>query len=353
MAGRVALLVIFLTVFAAGQSSSTPKEAGIPRRIHVSINGPHSCRPSTHLALIAGTGAIPAEGFAKGKCIVEFASLPAGHYHAIVTGTGVEEAEATDIDIAPTMRDIEVKVSPASDAANRVRGVLISAVDLRVRAKATKKLIEANQFIGKEKWAEAIEPLREAIATDPAYVDPYNNLAVAYVHLGQTTEAADTLERAIAIENHFLLGYINLSRLHSAASDYGGAEALLSKVLTLGSSDRVTYCLLAYAQFQVQHFEQAIATSQRGHTLLRVPHGFLHLVAAHAYAHLGKMDRAVAELSSYLREEPNGDRAAEVRQSITNLQVAANGSVPLTGTDLTAPPASLCPSTGEAASCGQ
>ena len=111
-------------------------------------------------------------------------------------------------------------------------GDLDEAVTLFTRSLELRPTAEAYTFRG---WAysftgrleEAIEECRKAIATDPSFGNPYNDIGCYLMEQGKLDEAVSWFEqakRAARYEpKHF--PYLNLGRLHAARGEF--AEAIL------------------------------------------------------------------------------------------------------------------------------
>lgn len=111
-------------------------------------------------------------------------------------------------------------------------GDLEDAIALFTRSLETEPTAEAYTFRG---WAysfagrldEAIEECRKAIATDPSFGNPYNDIGCYLVERGDPDEAVDWFEKAKTATRyeprHF--PYLNLGRLYAARGEM--AEALL------------------------------------------------------------------------------------------------------------------------------
>lgn len=111
-------------------------------------------------------------------------------------------------------------------------GDLEEAVALFTRSLEVRPTAEAYTFRG---WAysfagrldDAIEECRKAIATDPAFGNPYNDIGCYLMEQGKLDEAAPWFEqakRALRYEpRHF--PYLNLGRLRAARGEF--AEAIL------------------------------------------------------------------------------------------------------------------------------
>jgi Tfp pilus assembly protein PilF len=116
--------------------------------------------------------------------------------------------------------------------ARLLEGELDDAVDLFSRSLRLHPTAEAYTFRG---WAysfqgrldEAIEECRKAIATDPAFGNPYNDIGCYLMEKGSFEEAVPWFEQAKRAPRyeprHF--PYLNLGRLRAARGEF--AEAVL------------------------------------------------------------------------------------------------------------------------------
>ncbi len=84
-----------------------------------------------------------------------------------------------------------------------------------------------------QKYQEAIAYFQKAIAMDPKYPDPCNNLAVAYSHLGKVDEAIAALRQAITINPYSPEGYNNLASFFLQKKDTEQAQKALDIALKL------------------------------------------------------------------------------------------------------------------------
>lgn len=84
---------------------------------------------------------------------------------------------------------------------------------------------EAVDLFGDGKLEEAIAKYREALATDPAYVDAWHGLAMAYNELGRHAEAIEAGKRLCELAPEDVLAHTSLSRFYQAAGMVPEAEA--------------------------------------------------------------------------------------------------------------------------------
>jgi tetratricopeptide (TPR) repeat protein len=220
-------------------------------------------------------------------------------------------------------------VSAQVEVDRRSISPFVSVVDLNVPAKARKEVVEANELIAKKNWTKTIEKLQHALTIYPDFAVAYNNLAVAYAHLGYEIREREALEKAISIDDHMSLAYLNLARMNISVSDFSHAEGLLQKASSLDPANVTTLILLTYAEMMNQHQDEAIATSRRAHSM-QYAHALVHRVAAQVFEQRNQASDAVAELQLFLTEEQPGPSAEGARKELAMLQSIANRALPTT-----------------------
>lgn len=329
MTGRMLLLLLVLVGTGAAQNENPFADMG--RRVTVRVlfanSGP--CDSSTRVALTGNMGLTVAQRPLNRDCTAEFSDVPAGRYRAAVIGRDVGNADDGEIEVGPMMLqevDIRAQHTGGSDPLRGTANAFVSVSDLGVPAGAAKEFGRANRSIEKKDWTKAANELHKAVAAYPAYAAAYNNLGVVYSREGNLPQAREALQKAISLDDHLASAYVNLGRISVKSNDFKGAETLLSKAASIAPPDGDTYSLLAYAQLMDQHLDQALETCRQGHAAQPGVHVFLHLVAAHAYELKGRTSDSMAELQTYLREDPASPRANEVRKALATLQAQASST---------------------------
>lgn len=120
----------------------------------------------------------------------------------------------------------------------QMRGELGEAIDLYKKSIDMHPTAEAHTFLG---WTysmlgrqeDAIEACERAIAVDPSFGNPYNDIGSYLIELGRHEEAIDWLHDALAAPRydtpHFPL--FNLGRAHQLAGRYATALDYFSQAL--------------------------------------------------------------------------------------------------------------------------
>jgi Tfp pilus assembly protein PilF len=109
-------------------------------------------------------------------------------------------------------------------------GRLEEAIELYKQSIAVSPTAEAHTFLGwvysmQQRWDEAIAECRRAIAVDPDFGNPYNDIGAYLIQLGRFEEAIPWLERAKHAVRYEPRHYphINLSHIHVARNDINAA----------------------------------------------------------------------------------------------------------------------------------
>jgi tetratricopeptide (TPR) repeat protein len=229
---------------------------------------------------------------------------------------------------APTV-DVDTGTSPSINASPGIDGKrgavrdspFVSVFDLGVPHRARKEYEKANQSFARQDWTQARDRLNKAISIYPSYADAYNNLAVAYEHLGDANQERQALEKAIAFNDHYALAQLNFGRLDIDEGKLSEAEAALDRAAALAPEDPRAFILLAYCQFLQKHFDDVIVTSHEAHKL-SAAHAFVHRAAARAFEHERQFDNAATELNLFLQEQPAGPAAEAARKELQIVEAA-------------------------------
>lgn len=321
-----ALVVLLLSL----SSASAQHDLGTSvQRVSVrAVFADGTCDPSARVTLSAHNGAV-VEGSQNDRCEITFSDLAEGNYHVNVSGKGLTTTYAdTNISISasgPAEFDVRLERTTAFDQGGIASSSFVSASDLAVPIRARKELDKAVEMIHKQDLEHAVQKLNRAIAIYPQYALAYNNLGAIYSRLGELAQENEALQKAISLDPKLELAYLNLGRLNLHNGEYPAAESALNKAVTLNSRDPIAMVLLSYAEFKDRAFDAAIATSRRAH-LMEQPHATAHRVAAFSFEMENQGQSALAELETFLQEQPTGLQADEARKEIEELKTVLRSS---------------------------
>lgn len=109
----------------------------------------------------------------------------------------------------------------------------------------------AYSFLGR--FEDAIAECRKAIATDPSFGNPYNDIGSYLVHLERPDEAVDWFEKAKRAERyeprHF--PFLNLGRLYFARGQVAEATREFEEALRLNPGDALARAFLERQRYTV------------------------------------------------------------------------------------------------------
>jgi Flp pilus assembly protein TadD len=112
--------------------------------------------------------------------------------------------------------------------------ISVARLSHKVPKKARDAFNRATALAKKEKHAEAVRELQEAVAIDPAFADAYNNLGVQHFLVNCFEDSETALRRALELDPAFTTAHINLAYLALSKNDPGTAEREAQRAIALG-----------------------------------------------------------------------------------------------------------------------
>ena len=142
-------------------------------------------------------------------------------------------------------------------------------------------------YIDNEKDKLAIEPLMKALQVNPKSAQSHLGLGMAYVNLDRPEEAINELNEALTLDRRDFRCYLYLGIAFKNTGKMDQAERSLKEAYSLG-----------------------------GPTQARTAHLYL----ASIYSTRKEYQKAIAELETYLRENPKAPNASQVREAIARMK---------------------------------
>lgn len=301
-------------------------------RVYVTYQDDRPPHEQLKLELISGTsGTKMMEAYTDARGTAELANVAVGTYQISVTGQTIQPTTSDFFDIDPrrTTQTVFIRVNPAENenSAGAGGGASVAVRDLNIPESASKQFDQATEAMNHQDWQKAVTHLNQAVALYPKYVEAYTNLGAAYEHLDDPVHEREALTQAIALDGQFAPALMNLGMLSLVEKKYPESEDELSRASAADATNPQILMLLAQAQLLNKHFDQAVASTEKLHTL---PHhekyAKAHYIAARALAHENRPSDAADQLQEFLDEQPIGPMADAVRKELANLrrQAAAN-----------------------------
>ncbi|MBZ5571478.1 MAG: tetratricopeptide repeat protein [Acidobacteriia bacterium] len=311
---RVLVPLLLVVPCTLAQFQHLQKNGSVRVRI-VFADGSPSCNPHVRVTLWTKATSIPLAQIDTGDdCRAEFSSLLAGDYYVAVSGIGIESTESPSFEVGDTSQSVEVRTTA------RQPSPTVSVLDLNIPSKARKEFERASAQIAKNAWNKALEHLQKAVAIYPQYAAAYNNLGVAYAHLGDRDLERAALHKAVSLNDHFAPALTNLARMAIVDRNLPEAEAMLSRATAVDPNDLQVLVLLAKLQLLNRHFEEAIASCHKVHSMQHSSLSLVHYIAARALEGENRPADAVSELHTFLDEEPSGPGAEAARKELAVLE---------------------------------
>lgn len=181
----------------------------------------------------------------------------------------------------------------------------ISVQRLRVPHKARQLYENALDAWIKQSPAKAQHKVDQALKLDPTFPEALT-LRGGIEAANQQWEAAEqSLQAAIQSDPAYSPAYVILAGVYNTQGRYDDAQEATEHALSVGATTWSAQYEIARALIGKREYENALAIADAA---LRSNHGSLmHLARAHAMLGLRNYPEAVAELRTYLREDPTGE----------------------------------------------
>lgn len=315
---RLALFLLPVLLSPAVAQLGFP-QSGVDRsvKVHINFEDGSQCDNSTKVELMNSSMSV-ASSFTDKNCEVDFPGVSSGNYHLVISGRGFA-IETSDIALTSfnDTTPIEVNVPLAHDSS--AVSAAISVADLKVPRNALKEFEKANREMQQQNWKSAETALQRAVKIYPEYAAAFNNLGVAYAHMGDRGREFEALRQAITIDSRYAPAHLNLARMEIATNKFPAAEAELKEAVSLAPTDGAMLVLLTYAEYMNHHFDDAVNNCRKVHALNNAPHAFAHWTAAFALEQKNQIAEAGDEFRTFLSEEATGVRADDARKELANI----------------------------------
>jgi len=168
---------------------------------------------------------------------------------------------------------------------------------------------------------ESVKHFQKAIKLYDAYPQAYRMLGDAYVEKQQWPEAESALKKSIELLPDLAPAYFDLGALRNQTKNYAGAEESLKKGLELTPDATVGKYELAKTYWALGRWQDAAPFA--ADTVKALPDlAAAHVLLGNIRLKLRDAPGALHEYQEYLRIEPQGSMAPQVRDMVDKLQKA-------------------------------
>lgn len=211
------------------------------------------------------------------------------------------------------------------------RNATVSVRELSIPRKAHEYMLKGvNLLYQKSDYRGSIDQFQRAIKEYPGYYEAYGQMAVAYLELGDSSNAEEALKESIDVsQQHYSEAYFALASLYVDANRFGDAEPLARKGAELDDASWKGHFELACSLYGLDRSAEA-ETEARMAAERQPENAETYLLLANIHIRLHNYSAVIADVDTYLKLQPNGehaDQARHLREQIkTILQKAQSGS---------------------------
>jgi tetratricopeptide (TPR) repeat protein len=162
--------------------------------------------------------------------------------------------------------------------------------------------------------------LREAIAADPKYSAPLNDLGVLLMVKKNYQEAEKVLKQALETDPKSLHALLNLGITMNHLGQYEDAIAPLREAARLEPGLVAAHLHLGIALVETDQFAQAAKELDRVAKSPNADKSIVYLYRGKLYARTGDFDKSIAAFNTYLENAPQSAQASEIRALIARMQ---------------------------------
>jgi len=267
-----------------------------------------------------GTGAPPVEITAAADGRFEVHNLHTGHYE-LSARAGFQEARA-EIDVSEGISLVTLTI-PRSNDSNGDGKATISATQLAVPAKARREFQKAQDSLTRNKLVEAASHIQRALTLWPRYAEALVLRAIIEGSQSSGKLAQADAEKALEYDPGNGRAYVVLAASYNDAQRWDDAIRTLNRGTPIVPTYWPAYYEMSKAMLAKGEFADALRQAEKASTLGSNNFAPLHVVKGYAYLGLGNDLAARQELEVYLKQEPSGSVAPQVRKTLDQLHACS------------------------------
>jgi Tfp pilus assembly protein PilF len=200
------------------------------------------------------------------------------------------------------------------------RPSVINAELAKIPKRALDMFNKAIEFAKTGETSEAIQQLQGAIAEYPEFMLAHNEMGVLYMKRNELQKADDSLQAAIKIEPKAFMPKMNRGIVLVMLKRYAEAETLLREVVKVKQDLAVGHYFLGQAVANLGNFDEAekelLKAIELGGDEMKEAHRLLAII----YSSRGDKKNAITELETYLKLVPTTADAEQLRNVIQKLK---------------------------------
>lgn len=323
------LLLLFLSAkLASAQRTGSGRIVGGTIDVQVVFADGRPAPRGIHVRLEAAEGGAEAdlETIQGGKC--QFRQKTSGAFIVRIADHDYKEvSERVELIDSPmayvvlTLVPLNAEPPPAISVPAPGSPESISVADLAIPGPARLEFNKGQEALSAKNIDESVKHFQKAIKLYNAYPQAYRMLGNAYVEKQQWPEAESALKKSIELQPDLAPAYFDLGALRNQTKNYPGAEEALKKGLELTPDATIGKYELAKTYWGLGRWQDAAPFAAE--TVKALPDlAAAHVLLGNIRLKLRDAAGALHEYQEYLRIEPQGSMAPQVRDMIEKIQKA-------------------------------
>ncbi|MGE0407020.1 MAG: tetratricopeptide repeat protein [Candidatus Korobacteraceae bacterium] len=265
--------------------------------------------------VIASTSSLPDGSY-------EITNIPSGQYVVtIVSGLHQTQQEVTLTDALDG--ELNFQIAAAEDGPVANGSATVSVAQLQVPKKARKLLNEAQEAYEDGKREEAIHNTEQALAEFPDFSEALAYRAMLYMEDRQGEEARSLLERAVAVDPNYGMGYVILGSAYNMLTRFDDALRVLKQAFSYAPQSWQRSFEAARAYLGKEEYAKSLEQVNRAAQYAPSRITAIYLLRAQSYLGMHNYAAATANLSAYLKEDPDGVYATQAQKLLDSIQIVS------------------------------
>jgi tetratricopeptide (TPR) repeat protein len=279
-----------------------------PRDIHIRLESAE------------GGAAADAETIDGGKCQFK---LPTGGVYLVrlVEPQYKEVTERVEL-IGNSRGYVTIQLTPADSATTSATATLpgsVSVENLSVPENARKEYEKGDSALDAKDLSAAAKHFEKASKLFGDFPQTYWKLGEAYLEMKEWKKAETALKRSIELEPKLAAAYVDLGAVYNQTQDYPAAEQALKKGLELGPDAPAAEYELAKTYWAMGRWTEAEPLAQKASTSMPSL-ASVHVLLGNICLKKRDASGALREYEEYLKLDPQGAMAPQVKELIQKLQ---------------------------------
>jgi tetratricopeptide (TPR) repeat protein len=248
-----------------------------------------------------------------------FARLIPGNYFVSASAPGFKVApQQVDITRSIPRVHLLLQLVPEAETFSKPPSP-IAVIDVNVPEKARTEFEKGRAALADKKTQEGIQHLERALTLYANYFDAQSLLGNAYMDQENWAKASEALVRALQIEPKAVPTMVSLGEVYRRLNKHDEGEKLLQDALTLDDKSWLGHYTLGRIYWEKK--DLANAGRQIAYTLQIQPEfADARLLAGNIFVRAHLPENAIIEYEEYLRLDPKGRFANEIRELVQKLK---------------------------------